>query len=355
MEETLRKILLIAAVLFLFSGRDARSEWTGNNDPMNPLMLGVSGGYGMLSGYYDATLTGAYSLGVFIIPYAGEFLMGEADMTFARYGIRNTESSSLMSFSANIGPVLYYSPWSFFRVYASVSFRGSVFHIDARNTGKQDSTFKAGFSFGTGFYIPVMQKIQARFSYRFSENDLSDRAFMSHEFSMGMVYSFGRAGINGREGKIPYSELKGHYDEGVARFEEGDFASAGDSFQKVLALDSGHRDAQNYLRIIGESEKAYGEARVLMERRDYYGAITILESIHPKMNAARESLAGVRQLLADRVEGMEGQCVKAYDDKNYEMCIAVCRKLLLIDRENQIAGLYLERAEKRLRTMRKLK
>ena len=90
-----------------------------------------------------------------------------------------------------------------------------------------------------------------------------------------------------------------------------------------------------------KSINEYNLALDKFENSDYLNAIIILKDIDPKMKEAAKTLQDLRQKLAPEIPELERLSINAYNDNDFELCITLLNRLLLIDPDNETARLYL--------------
>jgi len=63
----------------------------------------------------------------------------------------------------------------------------------------------------------------------------------------------------------------------------------------------------------------------------------------------------VRKELSAEIGTLEKSALEAYEKQDFKTCIAVTRRMLLINPDNGFARLYLKRAEKRYKAYQELR
>ncbi|HSA15231.1 MAG TPA: tetratricopeptide repeat protein [Spirochaetota bacterium] len=315
--------------------------------------IGIRGGYTHLSGYYERKLNGGPTLGVYVIPLVWKYLMIECDSDFSYYPIRGAESSALISYSLGIGPHFYYSIDGRAALYAGTLLRGSVFHVEARETGANAASVKIGFSLSAGVLIPLPRGVELRIGYVFTENDLTRKLFMAHSAYLGVAYGFSSSrGVDSEAGDA--RETRDKYAMGVNFYNRGDFEKARSYFTKVVELDPDYPEARDRLDSVQAACDDFARAMELKKSGDYLRALKILRAIDPKMRAAADEREKIAGSLKARVPAMQEQGMSEYSRNDFGAAVDTFEKILLVDPENATAKLYLSRARKRHDAYRKL-
>ena len=179
-------------------------------------------------------------------------------------------------------------------------------------------------------------------------------------------------------------EVNRQMEAGRTGFNTGHLARAGKAFRRVIDLDPGNESAQGYLSYVeairaaggayspgslelpalpGSQEEIRAEGfhrnAVAAERAgDPYAAIryevSALEA-HPQHAAARRHLTQVREQLAGEVDELIESGRVHYLQEDLQSALDQWRKVLLIDPDNERAAEYVERANRLLENLERLR
>jgi len=333
----------------LVSAVPARVE----SSPIRYPIIGIHGGYNYIGGYFKENLTDGVALGLFCVPWMWSFMMIDTDLTWSSINVESSPDSYFMSLAFTAGPLFRYSPVERLDLFGGIIVRGSYLYFHGENSGTTAQAFKVGFGVAAGFFMNIYKGIDLRFTYRFTENDLSTRAFMSHELLAGVSYAFSVKGPAVSDPQLFYGKVKARYARARELYMEGRFSDALKSFKKVRELDREHKEALEYINLITVSLDFYEKAVKLKDKGDLLGAITMLKQTDARMEMAQRELASLRKKLQGRIKKLEAEMIKLYNGKKYLATIRQGEKILLIDPKNRKAGLYIQRARRRYNALRK--
>ena len=323
------------------------------SSPVRYPIIGLHGGYNYVGGYFEENLTDGFNLGLFCVPWMWNFLMIDTDLTWSYISVQSSPDSYLMSLALTAGPLFRYSPVKRLDLFGGIIMRGSYLYFHGENSGVTAEAFKVGFGVAAGFFLNIYNGIDLRFTYRFTENDLSSRTFMSHELLAGVSYAFSVKGPAVSDPQLFYEKVKARYARARELYLEGRFADALAAFKKVRELDSEHREALEYINRIAASLDFYEKAVTLKDKGDLFGAITMLQQTDARMEKAQNELASLRKKLKGRIHKLEAEMIRLYNSKKYLASIRRGEKILLVDPKNKKAGLYIMRARRRYNALRK--
>jgi hypothetical protein len=351
------RTIILCILLFLISQSEAHAVRKGD------VIVGFKGGYSQLLGHYDSRLDSAGYYGLYVIPFVRRFLMGEADLAFARYPLKDSEGSYLYSSTLSAGPLLYYRLYPFLQPYAGLSATVSYLYLNAERQDIQENTYKVGFALKAGLFIPLAWGIMTRIGVEYTQSPLSGEYLNSYNLLAGVsfnYYSYARS-ENIFENNIQDSDrffikIDRLYIEGVEEFDKGEYAQAKERFNRVTSLKDDYKDTRSYLERIEKTEKLYSNAVDLIAEKKYVQAIPLLEQASP-MRKARDELIRLRLQLSRSglVKQLEKQGIKAYEGKEYQRCIVIMERIQLIESGNRVVGVYLPRARKRYEALQRLK
>lgn len=348
-----RFLLLFHGVVIVFillvSAFPSRVE----SSPIRYPIVGIHSGYNYVGGYFEENLTDGAALGIFCVPWMGSFLMIDTDLTWSYINVESSPDSFLMSLALTVGPLFHYSPMQRLDLFGGIIIRGSYLYFYGDNSGATAQAFKVGFGVATGFFLNIYKGIDLRFTYRFTENDLSSRTFMSHELLAGISYAFSVKASSVNDPQLFYGKVKARHARARELYMEGRFADALRVFKEVRELDREHREALEYINLIAASLDFYEKAAKLKGKGDLFGAITMLKQTDARMEKAQRELASLRKKLQGRVKKLEAGMIRLYNSKKYVASIRQGEKILLVDPKNRNAALYLQRARRRYNALRK--
>lgn len=326
-------------------------------------IAGFKGGYSLVQGHYDGRVRSAGYYGLSVIALLRTFLMGEAELTFARYPLVGSEGSYLRCSSVSAGPLFTYKILPFLQPYAGVSAVASYLYLNAERQDIQADTYKLGFAFKTGVFIPLAWGLMTRMGVEYTQVPLSGEYFTCYNIFLGVSFNYHsyvrseNIFIETSDDSVAFlRKIDRLYTEGVEEFERGRYEQAKVRFTRVISLRDDYKDTRSYLARIERAEKLYADAVALLSEKKYFQAIPLLESAS-RMEKARDELKRVRLQLSRSglIEQLEKQGIQLYEERNYTACIETMRRIRLIDPDNKVVSVYLPRALKRNEVLQKLK
>ncbi len=348
-------------VLFLFI---SKCTYAGNNNagpviPDDRVTIGLFGGYSSIPGYYSGKLNSSIAYGMYITFPLNRYVMADTRLALSSHEFTSSNDSFLYSYEMTLAPLLYYDVHENFRFFAGAGLDLRYLRVNAVLTGQEVNTFKPGYVLTAGSYVKITHRLSLRVDAVYSQVWLSREPLLNNSFNMGVSYTLA-AGEPGeyreearKEMRSSLDRARENYRKGIKELKNRKAGKAKEYFQKALSLDPDLDEAVEKLEEIREAENAYDEAVALLARDRYYTAIPYLIHASAYMEKAGKKLENTRNMLKDRIDTLEKNGIEAFNKRNYEACISIMQKILLIDPENQVARVYLSRAKKHLRTMEK--
>ncbi|HNW29992.1 MAG TPA: hypothetical protein PKN50_16050 [Spirochaetota bacterium] len=324
------------------------------------IIIGAKAGYSLIEGYYKNRFRGSYTAGgTFsygnrgIVPY----LMGEMDLFYSRYPMKESDRSYLETVSLAAGPLFYYPIVPHFQAYLGASAMGSYVHLFASRSHKNVKSLKPGLLAKAGFFFPIKSGFMIRAGAEYSLQYLSGKPLHGVNFIGGISYNF-----NPEEevtGVVPAGDTAARIDWYLTlagnALRKGKTDEAKDNYAKALALDSTNREARDQLAGIKKAEGDYETGMKLAKDKRYYEALPVLDSAGKYLPAAREEQEKIRKHLSADTALLEKQGIELYEKGDYRGCINVMNRLLLIDPKNRVGLIYLPRAVKRQGALERLR
>jgi tetratricopeptide (TPR) repeat protein len=349
---------LIPVLLCVTLPGPAASEEAKKSVP-GDIILGLGAGYSSVLGHYGGMLNGSYRVGASLMyGNAGilRYLMGELEAGYSRYPLKQSRSSYLESVMMSVGPVAYLPAATWLQLYAGASFRGTYLHLRTATTGRNEKTVKPGFEAKAGMFFPVGQGFRLRCGVDYTLEFLSGKALHGVTVSGGLSYNFNPAERTG--GALP-GDPADRVDWYLARADralaEGRTEEAKKYFASVLAIDRNNATAREKVTAIAKAEGDYSSAMKLSAQKRYFDALPLLEEAGAYLERARAEERNIRKLLAGEIAPLEKQGISLYESGDYRGCIAVMKRLLLIDPKNRTGLIYLPRAQKRQEAMERFR
>jgi hypothetical protein len=363
----MKAIPAIALLFIIVMGLDLPGFAQNRKASTGDIILGAGAGYTRYEGYYRGRFGGTYIVGASLL-YGNtdivKYLLGEFDINYARYPVKDSPGSYMHAVSVNLGPVFSYPVVPHFHIYTGLSAEGtylnlhtSVTSLHSPLTDKNLKTLKPGLMARAGFFFPIRRGFRMRLGAEYSLLYLSGKPLQGLRFTGGLLYNFN---IEERAGDAvamedPAVRIEWYLALAEKALRKGDAEGAVAHYQKMLALDRNNREAQEKLNEIKKASADYTLARRLAGENRYYEALPLLESAGKILAPAREEQEKIRKQLAGEAAALEKKGIALYEKGDYRGCITIMNRLLLIDPNNRTGLIYLPRAVKRHEALERLR
>jgi len=347
----------LAAIAF-FSAESVHGE--DKQSPLGDIIIGAKAGYSMIEGHYKSRFKGSYTVGGTlsfgsrgIVPY----LMGELDLLYSRYPMKESGRSYLETVSLAAGPLFYYPIVPHLQAYLGASAMGSYVHLFASRSHQNVKSLKPGLLAKAGFFFPIKSGFRIRAGAEYSLQYLSGKPLHGINFIGGVSYNFNTE--DAESGVVPAGDTAARIDWYLTiagnALRKGKTDEAKENYGKVLALDGTNREARDQLAGIRKAEGDYEAGMKLARDKRYYDALPVLDSAGKYLPAAREEQEKIRKHLSADTALLEKQGIELYEKGDYRGCISVMNRLLLLDPKNRVGLIYLPRAVKRQGALERLR
>ncbi len=324
------------------------------------IIIGVKAGYSMIAGYYSTWFPGSYCVGA-TLSYGNQgivkYLMGEMDIVYSRYPMKESKNSYLETVSLGLGPLFYYPIIPHFQVYIGASAMGSYVHLYANRLDHNEVSLKPGLLAKAGFFFPIKMGFRIRAGAEYTLQYLSGEPLHGINFIGGLSYNF-----NPEEAatvSVPTGDSTVTVDWYLTladnALRKGNIDEAKNNYSKVLIMDRNNKEAHDQLEGIKKAEEDYARAVKLAQEKRYYDALPLLDSSGKYLPSARDEQEKIRKRLSVDIALLEKQGIELYEKGDYRNCISIMNRLLLIDPKNRIGLIYLPRAVKRQDALERLR
>jgi tetratricopeptide (TPR) repeat protein len=245
-------------------------------------------------------------------------------------------------------------------IYSGISLSGNYLYLNAEKTDKSLYTVKPGIGIDLGIAYRFSSLFSGRLGFSYGFVPLTNGSLPNLSVYAGFAYSLSdisETAANEAEAE-EFRNIKQAdelYNTGMKRFRERDLTGAKNKFLQAVSAYKKHADSEIMLEKISAYEKDFSYSLQLSESGRYYEALPLLEKLAPVMKEAETELFRIRSLLLPGVQAMEKTGIAAYENRDYENCIAIMKKISLIDPANSTASIYLPKARKRLEAVKKFR
>lgn len=360
MKRTLVTTVRIIGAMFLIVLVNGSTHAQTKKASIGDIIIGAKAGYSMIAGYYSKWFPGSYTVGA-TLSYGNQgivkYLMGEMDVYYSRYPMKESAHSYLETVSIAAGPLFYYPIIPHFQMYIGASAMGSYVHLFTSRFDQNEVSLKPGLLAKAGFFFPIKMGFRIRAGAEYTLQYLSGKPLHGINFIGGLSYNF-----NPEESatvSVPTGDSTVTVDWYLTladnALRKGNIDEAKDNYSKALILDRTNTEARDHLAGIKKAEEDYARAVKLAGDKRYYDALALLDSAGKYMPAAREDQEKIRKRLTMDIALLEKQGIELYEKGDYRGCINIMNRLLLIDPKNRIGLIYLPRAVKRQGALERLR
>lgn len=291
--------------------------------------LGPRVGYSHVIGNYGPVYQGTWLLGFSASPYVSRYWRVEIDGTYASHPIARGalfSESRLTALSLAAGVVATVPVARYLQIEAGLLADGRYLEQRTGLTNTRQWTLKPAMLVKAGVVIPFSWGIMIRGGVEYTLHELSGKLFSGLSYTAGV--SFGYA----------------QYRETVKNRE-----TRRDRDKTAEEVTTQNREK------LMRARTDYQQGLALVRQGNPYEAIPLLDAAAPLLPEAQKELDRVRGELRRELPLLEQRGIEAYEGREYEKCIAIMKRIRLIDPENRTAALYLPRATKRFEALQRLK
>lgn len=354
-----KKIFIAALMLScFFEGVSYSAEKSKSTPYMHNVIWGFSGGGIFEFAEFRDEINPGFNL-VFStywpLPGVSRNLFVIFSAGFDRYILSESGDSYFHSCYAE-GGVSYRFPISkYFQPYGGMTVQGAYFHIKAKRIEEEGDTFKPGlgleagilseFGYGIGLKINVKQKFLP----------LSGRLYSPFSIEGGITFRYGGFSSDvseSRKYREPSVQELVHQLE--IEFQKGNLPEAEKLLTRILEKEPQLEEAINFKKSIETVKRNFATGMKLYDDKKYLESMPFLEKTSRYFQKSSQSMAAIRKRYQKDIPLWERQGVQAYEKQNYDYCISLMRKILLIDPGNRTAEIYLPRAVKRKKALKRL-
>ena len=300
---------------------------------------------------------GGVDLGFYYhLPWLNRNLLAGGDLVYQHWGLSHSKKSSMLY--AGFGGFLeyMYPVHRYFNPFAGASVRGVFLSLDTDNLGKKENTFKPGGGIRCGMQSDIWAGFGLRVMYEYNMLPLSGRLFQTASVSMGVTFNLQGWKSRGHAGDQPDMpvDVNALYSQGQSHMEAGSLDRAEELFRKVLEQEPSHAPAARSLEQVSSVRSLHEQTRSLVSQGRNLEAIPNMEQCARYYPEDRSDLERIRSQYTREIPAWEQTAISAYDRKDYNTCIMVMQKILLVEPDNQTVKIYLPRAQKRQKALERL-
>jgi len=249
-----------------------------------------------------------------------------------------------------------YAVHRYFNPFAGVAVRGAFLSLDVDNLNKKENTFKPGGGVRCGMQSNIWSGFGLRVMFEYNMLPLSGRLFQAASVSMGATFNLQgwKSRSLGNDRPDMPVDVNAMYAQGQSHMEAGNLDDAEKLFRMILKKEPSHAPAARSLEQILSVRSLHEQTISLVSQGRNLEAIPKLEQCAKYYPEDRSDLERIRSQYAREIPAWEQSAISAYDRKDYNTCIMIMQKILLVEPDNQTARIYLPRAQKRRKALESL-
>ncbi len=335
--------------LFPAAGLSAKDYYSG-------FTFGAGGSYEIPFGPFSDQIekgVGGYFFADYGLGFVFPGLIAETGFQYTGWELQNSSDSCFRLFGLRAGALYLYSFNRYFQPYGGLFFQETVLNLDAKRLEEKETAFKPGGSIDAGFMSSFVYGLGLRTGVRYCIMPLSDRVYHTLNFNLSLTFNydslvFSKINTNVQETESPDD----FYLRGKRAFEKGKTDLAIEMYKKALDIDENHGPAIKALQRIELIISQFNKADKHYQNQNYLEALALFDDI-ADYTVAEIKAAEIREKLRSWIPSLEREGINSYEKKEYNRCIIIMKKILLIDKNNNIAGIYLPRAKNRKQALEK--
>lgn len=315
-------------------------------------------GYSISAGALSNHVTSGYNLslgGLYPLKgYASGFFY-DARFSYSIMNVSLSEDSFFEIYSLGGGASYRYPLSADLQLQSTMMLQGAAVSYIADKSDSTSSFLRPAAFVSAGILFDAYAGFSIKPAVSYKALPLAGSVFHEVQFSVSAVFNEPeyRAHMT-EERRDTWQQVRHIIAEAEDSYTKGDFKQAGELFKDVLSLQPENDIALFYISQIEKKESQYRQALESLEKGRSFEALQHLEAALP-MKEAEEELEQQRRLMQRMIPEMRERGRKAYEAREYEECISIMRRILLIDPDDSTAKLYLPRAERRKRAMEELR
>jgi len=319
--------------------------------------LELSSGYTMPIGDWANELKPGFGIGLgysFPTGFLNNQVFVIQELSYSRWAFASNDNSTANIYSYSLLPAIYF-PYSFttgkiVAPFFAVGGQFSDLNLIEEKLSKNDHYYGIFLKARTGIFFDITANLRIKL-----QAEISSYPYISHKLnytSIGLGIGYRLTAPAEIQNANARKIITLHKDAAIARNTD-DWIKLEEVVTEILALDPRDDQALHYQLEI-QDEGIYQTALQTIHTKGELQAIPLLDKIAQRYQPAQQQLISIRNKLKDKIPEWRKAGVQAYENQNYQLCIQLMKQILLVDREEETAKIYLPRAEMRLQALEKL-
>lgn len=267
------------------------------------------------------------------------------------FPLADSSESALYSIYINAGFGYRYYFSRYFQPFGALGIHGSFLHVDARRLNEEENSFKPGLTVEAGIMSEIYYGFGLNIGLTGKFEPVSSSLYSPLTFKISATYRYGtmHTDRNGSRQAINLSEEIARVNNAL---KEKDIAKAEKLAGKLYRKFPDEKEVQTLNREVSSIRENYKKGKSLYAGGKYLEALPFLSKSSLYYDDALEKADDIRKQYSGRIKNWERQGVRAYEQRKYDACIAIMKRILQVEPKNRIAGIYLPRARKRKQALK---
>jgi len=290
-------------------------------------------------------------------------LQFKIELDYKHWPLQKNISSLLFFSSLRVGLEYKFFVHRFFQPFVSILAEKEFIFVMAKNIDEYSFTAKTGAVLQAGFLSYLNKGFYMKFYLENSFTSLSKDYFNPLSLKVGAVFNYDfykkspilSSKENFQTNNFNFSNnLLAELSIAELNLKKGNLNKAEKIVSKILKDDKGNIDALNLIKKITHVKNIYKQANQLYAKKEYLNSLKLYNKIS-FFYPAQKKISLAKEKLFHYIKLWERQGKSFYQQKQYTKCMIFMQNILLVDKNNSTAKIYLPRAEKRKKALEKLR
>ncbi len=322
------------------------------------VIWGISGGSLMELGSFKDEINPGFNLvfnSYWPITFLDENLFFVFNSGWDNYTLSNSKNSYLMSVYIEGGMAYRLFINKYFQPFAGLLIHGAYMYVDAEHIEEKGDTYKPGVGIEAGIFSEIFYGFGIKLSVKQKFLPLSDKLYSPFSIEAGATFRYaGFSEALSERGKSRKTSLEEMAYNAAAELDEGNLQKAEKIVARILKKKPEHPAAGSLNRKIESIKLNFEEGKKLYGRKKYLDSLPYLDQTALYYKESAKIVTEIRNRFNNKIPAWERNGVRAYEKQEYDTCITIMRRILLIQPGNSIAKIYLPRAIKRKKALENL-
>lgn len=313
---------------------------------------GIGAGVIFETGTLNGELTPGFNLNVLTwwpLPVKNLFIVSNMGLDY--FFLDNSPSSNMYALYLEGGLGYRVPIHRYLQPYGGILLHGSYLHVDAHRLEEKEDTFKPGLVLEAGIFSEITKGFGLKVGLKGKFAPLSNELYSPLTIEIAATFRYASMKDNN---DAAGNQLSLNLQKVRSALTASSVDEAERILNKILIRYPENEEAGSLQKQVEAINKNYARGKALYLKGLYIEALPFLDKSFAYYTDAMKKSTAVRARYAKRIPVWEREGVRAYEKQNYDTCITIMRKIILIDPRNRIGRIYLPRAIKRKQALKSL-